>query len=296
MGVTEIPLSNSPHLQVKVEPHRFLNVCKRVVTCYDLDCIGIEELCSELAPQHEATPPMKLPPPPISLRSPPRGTPPSPPRGTPSSPPRDPKLRATVIESLNPASGTLKVWMSGGTGEAAKASTTGALRKDQRGTTDKITVKKALKALTKPSRKDTPTQSPQSNSKPLLKQEVHERLGKAINSIMDNVRLKFVHGSNSSSMNQLVNGATITVSTPVLNDIDAMLNVDAARCENCSNMAEIDLTDVICDANTVVPLSASRLRLLQDTTMIESALDLDSLEESSVGTGSQAGLIKLNSV
>nr|CAD7573465.1 unnamed protein product [Timema californicum] len=148
MGITEIPLSNSPHLQVKVEPRRFLNVCKRVVTCYDLDCIGIEELC----------------------------------------------------------------------------------------------------------------------------------------------------GSNSSSMNQLVNGATITVSTPVLNDIDAMLNVDAARCENCSNMAEIDLTDVICDANTVVPLSASRLRLLQDTTMIESALDLDSLEESSVGTGSQAGLIKLNLV
>lgn len=47
-----------------------------------------------------------------------------------------------------------------------------------------------------------------------------------------------------------------------------------------------------------VPLSASRLRLLQDTTMIESALDLDSLEEStsSVGAGSQAGLIKKKEV
>ncbi|XP_060518377.1 palmitoyltransferase app isoform X3 [Cylas formicarius] len=40
-------------------------------------------------------------------------------------------------------------------------------------------------------------------------------------------------------------------------------------------------------------LSASRLRLLQDTTMIESALDLDSLEDSSLGTGSHAGLMKV---
>lgn len=41
------------------------------------------------------------------------------------------------------------------------------------------------------------------------------------------------------------------------------------------------------------PLSASRLQLLQDTTMIESALDLDSLEDSSsVGTGSQVKLVK----
>lgn len=40
-------------------------------------------------------------------------------------------------------------------------------------------------------------------------------------------------------------------------------------------------------------LSASRLRLLQDTTMIESALDLDSLDDSSIGTNSQAGLMKV---
>lgn len=40
-------------------------------------------------------------------------------------------------------------------------------------------------------------------------------------------------------------------------------------------------------------LSASRLRLLQDTTMIESALDLDSLDDSSIGTNSQAGLMKI---
>ncbi|XP_019873631.2 palmitoyltransferase app [Aethina tumida] len=40
-------------------------------------------------------------------------------------------------------------------------------------------------------------------------------------------------------------------------------------------------------------LSAQRLRLLQDTTMIESALDLDSLDDSSLGTNSQAGLMKV---
>lgn len=39
--------------------------------------------------------------------------------------------------------------------------------------------------------------------------------------------------------------------------------------------------------------SVSRLRLLQDTTMIESALDLDSLDGSSLGTNSQAGLMKV---
>lgn len=43
--------------------------------------------------------------------------------------------------------------------------------------------------------------------------------------------------------------------------------------------------------SSTTPLSASRLRLLQDTTMIESALDLDSLEEPG-GGGSQAGLIR----
>lgn len=41
-------------------------------------------------------------------------------------------------------------------------------------------------------------------------------------------------------------------------------------------------------------LSPSRLRLLQDTTMIESALDLDSLEDSSIGNNSQAGLMTVH--
>ena len=65
---------------------------------------------------------------------------------------------------------------------------------------------------------------------------------------------------------------------------------------------ELDLDDVEAlsfdttkkNSMTLEPLSANKLQLLQDTTMIESALDLDSLEEStsSVGASSHAGLIK----
>ncbi|GFG36617.1 hypothetical protein Cfor_05927, partial [Coptotermes formosanus] len=112
--------------------------------------------------------------------------------------------------------------------------------------------------------------------------------------------------SNSSSVSQLVmNGANIGMNPAVPTDIDdVMLTVvgnsgDVGRGgESCSptEMTDLDLTEVMCDTNIVVPLSASRLRLLQDTTMIESALDLDSLEESSVGAGSQAGLLKLSAV
>nr|CAD7411424.1 unnamed protein product [Timema poppensis] len=40
MAISEMPLSNMSHILGKMEPHRFLNVCKGVVTCYDLDCVG----------------------------------------------------------------------------------------------------------------------------------------------------------------------------------------------------------------------------------------------------------------
>jgi hypothetical protein len=113
-------------------------------------------------------------------------------------------------------------------------------------------------------------------------------------------------GSNSSSTSQRVmNGANVGIKPTVTTDIDdVVLTVTGGSGdvggggESCSptEMTDLDLTEVVmCDTN-VVPLSASRLRLLQDTTMIESALDLDSLEESSVGAGSQAGLLKLNAV
>nr|CAD7199750.1 unnamed protein product [Timema douglasi] len=110
--------------------------------------------------------------------SPPRGPPSSPPRGTPPSPARGNNLRASAVESLILASGPPKVGMGGETGEAVKGSPTGALKKDQRETAEK-NIKKGAKALTKPSRKDTTTQSLQNKPKPLLKREVQERLGKA---------------------------------------------------------------------------------------------------------------------
>lgn len=107
-------------------------------------------------------------------------------------------------------------------------------------------------------------------------------------------------------MSQLVvNGTNIGINPAVPADDDVVLTVlgnsddDGRGGESCSptEMTDLDLTEVVmCETNIVVPLSASRLRLLQDTTMIESALDLDSLEESSVGAGSQAGLLKLNAV
>lgn len=113
-------------------------------------------------------------------------------------------------------------------------------------------------------------------------------------------------GSNSGSMSQLVMSVVSAGTNPsVPTDIDDVIltvtggSGDGGGGESCSptEMTDLDLTEVVmCDTNIVVPLSASRLRLLQDTTMIESALDLDSLEESSVGAGSQAGLLKLNAV
>jgi palmitoyltransferase ZDHHC9/14/18 len=111
-------------------------------------------------------------------------------------------------------------------------------------------------------------------------------------------------GSNSSVSQLVMNVANTGINPTVPTDIDDVIltvrggNGDGGGGESCSptEMTDLDLTEVVmCDTN-VVPLSASRLRLLQDTTMIESALDLDSLEESSVGAGSQAGLLKLSAV
>jgi len=58
-------------------------------------------------------------------------------------------------------------------------------------------------------------------------------------------------------------------------------------------MSNIDKT-LHPDANGTKQLSASKLRLLQESTMIESALDLDTLEEHSTNSasGSQTGLLK----
>nr|CAD7204782.1 unnamed protein product [Timema douglasi] len=190
-AISEIPLSNTTHTPVKVEPHKFLNVCKGVVTCYELDCAR-KEYASSQAPVFQTsysqifsqnvncfncncavnlakTPSRPVPlvsardtrienvqtkssPPPVPPSSAPRGTPPSPPRGT--------KTQAAGDEPLTPTSGLPEVGVSCVTGEAAKASPTGALRKDQRETAEKNNPKKASKVLTKPARKDTTTHIP----------------------------------------------------------------------------------------------------------------------------------------
>nr|CAD7261202.1 unnamed protein product [Timema shepardi] len=41
-------VEDSEDLKLKVEQHRFLNVCKGVVTCYDLNCVSIEDISSSL--------------------------------------------------------------------------------------------------------------------------------------------------------------------------------------------------------------------------------------------------------
>ncbi|RZF39150.1 hypothetical protein LSTR_LSTR005778 [Laodelphax striatellus] len=115
--------------------------------------------------------------------------------------------------------------------------------------------------------------------------------------------------------------ASIPLSTPSINGSDtssiranagAATNEGGALYESAPLAPKMDLSDLDLDdldevmigvmtsspppsTSSANQLSASRLRLLQDTTMIESALDLDSLEESctsSVGAGSQAGLIR----
>nr|CAD7424597.1 unnamed protein product [Timema monikensis] len=52
VAIYEITLSNKTNINVEVEPHRFLNVCKGMVTCFDLDCMSIEEICEGLTHQH----------------------------------------------------------------------------------------------------------------------------------------------------------------------------------------------------------------------------------------------------
>lgn len=76
--------------------------------------------------------------------------------------------------------------------------------------------------------------------------------------------------------------------TNTFNDTGIYETIEPSRID-----PDLDLDDGSKTTSGAPPLSASRLQLLQDTTMIESALDLDSLEDtSSVGTGSQVKLVK----
>lgn len=99
-------------------------------------------------------------------------------------------------------------------------------------------------------------------------------------------------GSTTNSISQLVTNEVPLASLNIAPiDIDEIAPLPPRQ-----NVVVSSALDTSSIPAVTTPLSASRLRLLQDTTMIESALDLDSLEDASVGRGSQAGLIKMGVV
>ncbi|KAK0164741.1 hypothetical protein PV328_003327 [Microctonus aethiopoides] len=106
-------------------------------------------------------------------------------------------------------------------------------------------------------------------------------------------RIESLNGSTTNSVSYLVSNEVPLASfniPPI--DIDEIAPLPPRQ-----GIIVPPVLDLAVSQTTVTtPLSASKLRLLQDTTMIESALDLDSLEEASVGRGSQTGLIKMGIV
>ncbi|XP_017876658.1 palmitoyltransferase app isoform X1 [Ceratina calcarata] len=106
--------------------------------------------------------------------------------------------------------------------------------------------------------------------------------------------IESINGSTTNSVSQLVTNEVPLASLNIAPiDIDEIAPLPSRQSIVVSSALD---TSSIPSVTVTTPLSASRLRLLQDTTMIESALDLDSLEDASVGRGSQAGLIKLGAV
>ncbi|XP_051176717.1 palmitoyltransferase app [Leptopilina boulardi] len=115
-------------------------------------------------------------------------------------------------------------------------------------------------------------------------------------------RIESINGSTTNSVSHLVSHEAPLASLNIAPiDIDEIAPLPHSRPTVFSSInvtsSSIGLDDVtsiphVTTNNTTAttPLSASKLRLLQDTTMIESALDLDSLED----VASQAGLIKLS--
>ncbi|XP_078039199.1 palmitoyltransferase app [Augochlora pura] len=107
-------------------------------------------------------------------------------------------------------------------------------------------------------------------------------------------QIESINGSTTNSVSQLVTNEVPLASLNIAPiDIDEIAPLPSRQSVVVSSTLD---TSSIPSVTVTTPLSASRLRLLQDTTMIESALDLDSLEDASVGRGSQAGLIKMGAV
>lgn len=105
-------------------------------------------------------------------------------------------------------------------------------------------------------------------------------------------KLILLLGSTTNSISQLVTNEIPLASLNIVPiDIDEIAPLPPRQSVVVSSSLDTSSMPAV-----TTPLSASRLRLLQDTTMIESALDLDSLEDASVGRGSQSGLIKMGVV
>ncbi|XP_020292309.1 palmitoyltransferase ZDHHC9 isoform X2 [Pseudomyrmex gracilis] len=107
-------------------------------------------------------------------------------------------------------------------------------------------------------------------------------------------RIESINGSTTNSISQLVTNEIPLASLNIAPiDIDEIAPLPPRQSAVVSSTLDTSSIPTVTVTNS---LSASKLRLLQDTTMIESALDLDSLEDASVGRGSQSGLIKMGVV
>ncbi|XP_043472086.1 palmitoyltransferase ZDHHC18 [Leptopilina heterotoma] len=107
-------------------------------------------------------------------------------------------------------------------------------------------------------------------------------------------RIESMNGSTTNSVSHLVSHEAPLASLNIAPiDIDEIAPLPSTTVGIPIGLDDVSSSSIphLSSNNTTAstPLSASKLRLLQDTTMIESALDLDSLED----VASQAGLIKL---
>lgn len=95
-----------------------------------------------------------------------------------------------------------------------------------------------------------------------------------------------------------------TMENIIMSNIDRTLHGDCDVKTAVLNKTDVNILNAvgvaIASAKGDPVLNSTKLRLLQESTMIESALDLDTLEEQSVvsvnsGNSSQTGLLKSNS-
>lgn len=91
-------------------------------------------------------------------------------------------------------------------------------------------------------------------------------------------------GSTTNSVTHLLSNEQVPSASPDIAPIDIDEIAPLPSRKRLLASSSLD-TSSLPSVTVTTPLSASRLRLLQDTTMIESALDLDSLEDTSMDRG-----------